>query len=329
MIQLGRLIQFIYDLNPQKNIVRQTFYNYLNLFGLQKLTLIELNNFFAYALTFPFWIQNRVELTKEIQKLLKSYAASSGEELNFDEIDWPQDLQNFELTFFKDLADVVSRHLERTLTSQEKYRLIQDQEKRIIALVLGEDRSLRVTSFDKKVVIRRGLLEPLRTNVSVFYNPDLSLNTQKVHLLEIAPYVLGRIALEPSDSYLIRGYIFQKHLEFTGKSLSEEPHLFYPLKRLEQFFISREFDPFYKQALEIMQTAIEELEIGSSEASLWAQKSLTKAEEIFEKVYMGDQRYYELLSQLRRSLRPSYKQPPIVEVKEWESSSEIQELRLD
>ncbi len=306
-MKIDQFAQYINNLNPQKNTPRVTLFNYLKCFwGPDALLNVQLlNHFFSHTLSFPFWQQNRQELSKEVKFLVDRFYESQSQHFDYTGVIWPTEMQIFELEHFQELKNVLNRFYERSLQTGEQFRLIEDQEKRAIALILKTDQTLQVSTFDKRVTLRSGHVEPLRHDLTVYYDQNLHLDSRFSHMIEVAPYVLARFQAQGEGymGHLIRGYIFQKHLELLGGPLAEQPKIFLPLKKLELFFIDRSQDAFYRQTIEMVQTAIERIEIGDAQSDIWGAKALAKAEEYYENVFMGDRALMDLLKLLRRHLK--------------------------
>src|ERR1044071_6220866 len=79
MIDVTNLAQHIATLEPGKNAARLAFFNYLaNLCEpRQSITAQLLNSFYARALTFQHWQENRAELFEQTQYCLLSFAKAN------------------------------------------------------------------------------------------------------------------------------------------------------------------------------------------------------------------------------------------------------------
>ena len=249
MLKFAPLIKYLSENNPQLTPARLTFYNYLShLADPNALVTDELvENFFASTLDYAHWQQNKPQLGREIHQVLEQYSKISDDFIDLSGIHWPHETQIVELESLKDLTDAAQCYLNSLYKKGEKYRLLLDQDKKLLAVILNPDRSVCVRHFDKKMIIRHGQLEPLRKDLCLHYTSGLELDPDKVQKLEIAPFVTAQFMATPTGlkGSLVRGYICQKFFDLRGEGLSAHPKLFYAVKRMEQHFINRQTDPYY------------------------------------------------------------------------------------
>lgn len=303
MLKVGQLIRFVAGLNPQNTPAKLSFYNFLRGFPNpeEALTpeLIEL--FFIYCMDYPHWAANKNQLGNEVQYLLENFNTFYQQNFDLSKIRFPQTMQLLEIERPSDLEDVLMIFLKRQYSEAEKIRLINDQNKRMIAIVLHEDKTLTVRIFDKKFTIRDGHLEPLRKDLALHYTPNLELSPDHTQKIEVAPYIVSEFRVKNDKVYgcLLRGYVYQKLLEFKGESLKEQTRVLYPIKRIEQFFVDRRTDPYYQDMISQLERTLALIQQGDREALNWSSMILTQAETALENVFTGD----KLLSLLVRDLR--------------------------
>lgn len=307
MVQIGQLLKYLSALNPQSSPTRLTLYNFLNHFyrAEQPLTAPILNTFFSHALEYPHWQQNRSSLGRETQQLLENLMMNlehaSAHTFQMDMVRWPQDMQIVELENFQDFTEAVHHFLTQKFTQGEKFRLISDQQKRLLAVILNKDQSIQVRSFDRKMTIRQGQLEPLRLDMALHYNAKLELISDLPQKLELSPYTCAQFEIVQGEvvGSAVRGYLFQKYQDFRGGPLRNHAKLFYSIKRIEQFYIDRRSDPFYSELMESIERASNFLKMGVPEGLEQAPQVIAQAEAALEQVFVGD----KLLSLLVRDLQ--------------------------
>ncbi len=303
MLKVGQLIRFVAGLNPQNTPAKLSFYNFLRGFPNpeEPLTpeLIEL--FFIYCMDYPHWAANKNQLGNEVQYLLENFNSFYQQNFDLSLIRFPQTMQLLEIERPNDLEDVLMIYLKRQYAEADKIRLINDQNKRMIAIILHEDKGLSVRMYDKKFTIRDGHLEPLRKDLALYYTPNLELSPDHKQKIEVAPYIISEFRVKNDKVYgcLLRGYVYQKLLEFKGESLKEQTRLLYPIKRVEQFFVDRRTDPYYQDMISQLERTLALIQQGDREALNWSSMVLTQAETALENVFTGD----KLLSLLVRDLR--------------------------
>ncbi len=303
MLKVAQLIRFVAGLNPQNTPAKLSFYNFLRGFPNPEdpLTpeLIEL--FFIYCIDYPHWAANKNQLGTEVQYLLENFNNFYQQDFDLSKIRFPQTMQLLEIERVQDLEEVLTIYLKRIYTESDKVRLINDQNKRMIALILHEDKSVTVRVFDKKFTLRDGHLEPLRHDLALYYNSSLELSSDHKQKIEVAPYIVAEFQVKNDkvNGALLRGYVYQKLMEFKGESLREQSRLLIPIKRLEQFFVDRRTDPYYQDLINQLERTLSLIQQGDSEALNWSSMILTQAETALENIFTGD----KLLTLLVRDLR--------------------------
>lgn len=303
MLKVSQLVKFIFDLKPQNTPARLAFFNFLNGFADPNANLDAdlINRFFSYSLDYPHWADNKSQLSHEVQFILQNFNSLFQHKFDTSGVKFPQSSQIIEIDNFSDLSEVVNAYLKTTIGAQDKVRLISDQNKRLLAVILKEDKSIEVRTFDRKFTLRNGLLEPLRKDLHLTYTPQLELQEGVTQTVEVAPYIVAQFKLEKGRVHgqVIRGYVFQKFIELKGELLTEQPRLFFPLKRLEQFFIDRRTDSYYQELVRLLERTTKMVQDEDPQGLTYASAALTRAETALENVFIGD----KLLTLLIRDLR--------------------------
>lgn len=303
MLKVGQLLKFVSDLNPQNTPTRLSFYNFLRGFPHpdEALTQELIETFFNYCMDYPHWASNKQQLGHEVQFLLENFNSFHQEKIDLAPIRFPQHMQMIEIEHFSDLIDAVSSYVKTICADGEKFRILPDQNKRAIAIILRADKGLEVRCYDRKFTIREGLLEPLRKDLALYYTPELELSSHHTHKIEIAPYITAqfRIVKNMVSGSLLRGYVFQKLQELSDEPLQTQTRLLFPIKRLEQFFVDRRTDPYYNDLVSQLERTCALIQQGDAEALKWSSEMLSKAETAVDNVYMGD----KLMTLLMRDLR--------------------------
>jgi hypothetical protein len=303
MLKVGQLIRFLAGLNPQNTPAKLSFYNFLRGFPQPEelLTPDLIETFFMYCMDYPHWAANKNQLGNEVQYVLENFNTFYQQKFDLTAIRFPRTIQLLEIEHFSDLEDIISAYLKRQYSESDKFRLVNDQNKRAIAVILHEDKTLTVRVFDKKFTVRNGHLEPLRKDLALFYTANLDLSPDHLQKIEVAPYIIGefRVKNDKVTGALLRGYVYQKLMEFKGESLREQTRLLFPIKRLEQFFIDRRTDPYYQDLTSQLERTLALIQQGDRDSLKWSGMVLTQAETALENVFTGD----KLLTLLVRDLR--------------------------
>lgn len=303
MLKVGTLIKYLSENNTDQSFqeapARLAFFNYLsNLCALETEVTVELlENFFATFLDYAHWQQNRASLGQEVRDLL-------GGNLDLSNIRWPEETQLVELEQQSDLTDALQFYLNSLYKKGEKYRLILEPDKKVIAIVLMPDHSVCVRSFDRKMIVRHGQLEPLKKDFALFYTPDLELDPTQMQKIEIAPFVTAQFQLASAglQGCLVKGYLGQKFFDLKGPGVSAYPKLFYAVKRLEQHFLNRQTDPFYQETISALERSIDHVRLGDPEAIQNCTDVMARAQNAYEYVFAGDKLMSLLIRDLQHTL---------------------------
>ncbi len=299
MLKVQALIKYLSENNPQSTPVRLALFNYLtNMASTQELVTPELlESFFALCLDYTHWQQNRDQLGSEIQEML-------GEHVDVSALKLPQQTQVVELESLTDVTDALQCYLNAIYKKGEKYRLILEGDKKILAIVLMPDQSIQIRTFDRKMVIRHGQLEPLKKDLILYYNSNLEIVPDQVQRMEIGPFVTAQFILSDTgvEGSLIRGYQHQKFFDLKGENLATYPKLFYSIKRIEQYFLQRQSDPFYQETVSGLERIIEKMRLHEMDSFQEAVDIMARAQNVLEYVFTGDKLLTLLIRDLQHTL---------------------------
>jgi hypothetical protein len=303
MLKVGQLLKFVSELNPQNTPTRLCFYNFLK--GLanpdEPLSKELIEMFFSYSLDYAHWATNKSQLGSEVKYLLDNFNSYYQQKFDTKEIRWPQNTQIIEIDQVQDQIDAASCYVSTLCGPDDKFKVINDQNKRIVSVILRGDRTLECHVFDKKFTIRGGLLEPLRKNLVLYYTPTLELSDKHTHRLDVAPYLTAQFTINENkvSGVLLRGYLYQKLQDFKSEGLTELARLHFAVKRLEQFFVDRRTDNYYQELVQQLERTQNLVQQGDAEATQWSSVILGQAETALEHIYIND----KLLSLLVRDLK--------------------------
>lgn len=304
MLKIGDLIKLLSGQSLQMQPVILTFINFLqNSYRQDEAFTSDLvQNFLNECMEYPHWQQNRESLTTELQKALATTISAFFDLRQLQVLKWPKDTQVIELESVTDQAELVTNFLKSQEKNTDKIRVVYDpNSKRTLGFVLAEDGSITIYSFNNKYVLRKGHLEPLRTDVCLKYDKNLELLNGAIQKLEIAPYVYARFIIDDALAFggVARGYVFQKIQELKGQPLENYPKVFFALKRIEQFFIKKDSDPYYIQLIQSLEKSILAIKLDSDQALENSVDLMVRAQNATEHVFVGD----KLLQLLIRDLQ--------------------------
>jgi hypothetical protein len=303
MLKVGQLLKFVSETNPQNTPTRLCFYNFVKGLGNPEdplsRDLIEM--FFNYALDYAHWATNKNQLGNEVRYLLQNFNSYYQQKFETKDIRFPQQMQIIEIEGTQDQIDAAGCYVATLCGPDDKYKIINDQNRRLVSVILRADKSIEVHVFDKKFTVRGGLLEPLRKNQILYYTAELELSPKHLHRLDVAPYLTAQFSVKEGkvSGVLLRGYLFQKLQDFKFEKLTDLARLHFAVKRLEQFFVDRRTDSYYQELVHQLERTQALVQQGDPEASQWSSVILGQAETALEHIYTND----KLLSLLVRDLK--------------------------
>lgn len=324
MIKIEQLVKFITDLNPQQTPARLSFYNFLRSFADPNDTLSPglIDLFFCSCLDYNHWVSNKNQLGQEIQFLLINSSRQFQKQNNLKHIQFPQTMQVIELEHVDDGVEVLTQYIKSRVTKEgDRFRIVVDQNKRFLALILKEDRNIEIHCYDKKFTLRKGLLEPLRRDLILHYTQHLELSPSHVQKIEIAPHVIAQFTIQDNlvTGSLVRGYVYQKFMELKEVQIQDQPRLFFAVKRLEQFIVDRKTDPYYQNLVNQIERCQQLIQQGEAEALNWSLLIITESETALENIFIGDKFLQLLIRDLSHTVEQAKKsvfstQTPTIEL---------------
>lgn len=292
--------KYLLQLNPEANAARLSLYHFIknHCSSNAPLTAEVLNQFYARALSFSHWRENADALECEVKSCVESFLESF--QSNIASVRHASDIQVIELKNIVDAYEVVKNFMNKKRHEADRVRLLPDSENGIVAILLKNDGSLYIHYFDLLATIRGGHIEPLCTDLVVKYNSNLEPDQNFQHHLQIQAGVTARFQTLPSgvSGKIIRGFAFQKMEEFVQTPLNKIPALFYPLKRLERFFVNRSTDPLYVELTTLLDQSINLLRDNHPDAVKLGSASLERGQNALKLIFPDD----KLLALLLREL---------------------------
>jgi hypothetical protein len=305
MAHVTALAQHILTLEPDKDAARLCLYHYLkNLCeATEQVDSDLINRFYSRALVFNHWQQNKSSLIQETNAILQHYQDTHGIQLPLAGIAIDE-IQVLQAENIRTLELVTQRHLEKHASPYDQIRILPLDGERVVAICLQADRGLRVTVFPRALAIREGELVPLTPEFTLFYSTELQLHPAMTHQIEVGPHAAARfrIGSDGIQGSFVRGYTFQKFGQMNGGGLHRYPVLFYPLKRLEQFFVNRKSDPMYTELTNLLEKALELISAGHPEAMKFAEAALDRGRLALEHIFPDDKLVRLLINNLEKTL---------------------------
>lgn len=289
------------QINSQGIDLSYTLYFYLKQIDLQKAKETSdqklLLDFIFLCLSLNYWRQRQKDFFYQIKRLLRSLQ-------DILEAQFCQRLCRLQICPIdsqRSLYEIVQRQVKKSCGSDDKLRILPDGKANVICLILSSDRVLSVRSYLPYGVIYDGQILPLSDGTRVEYSPELDLVPGQLHILKKDQndfYVIKK-AKEAFFITSLSGVTFIPYSFDQVKMLEKHLPVYYHLKRLEQFFIDRSTDPYYRNLVHLLEAQIQYL---SKDASMECiQESIKVYEKIwsvFDKIFCDDKLLFLLLRQL-------------------------------
>lgn len=294
----------ILQTQPETNAARLSLYHFLknHYQGTESFTPFVLNRYFARVFEFPTVRENAEEFRSEIRSLLESFLDSQNTSWSKEKIE--DDLQVVVIQNQTDLYEIIKRWIEPQQKEAEKIRILPNGDTGIVLVRLHANGALTVYDFDQNCTIRGGEIQPLHTDHFIAYNHELEPQEGLLHSLRVQTGVTAIFRVSPKEvrGSVIRGYTFNKVEEFTEASISRIPLVFYPLKRLERFFVNRATDPLYVELTRLLDQAIVLLREDHPEALALASGAFDRGQNAHQYIFIDDKLLGVLLRELSQLL---------------------------
>lgn len=289
---------------PEANAARLSLYHFLkhHYQGQEPLTPAVLNRYFSRVFEFPTVRENAAAFRAEIHPLLQTFLEAHGLNWSKEQID--DHLQVIEVQNLPDLYEITRHWMDSQQREGEKVRILPNNEEGLVVVRLQPNGELLIHDFDRLCAIRNGVIEPLHADYSVHYNAELEPLPNVLHRLRIQPGVIGTFTNSPGQvaGAVIRGYTFNKIEEFSESAISRLPLIFYPLKRLERFFVNRGTDPLYIELTRLLDQAIVLLREEHPEAPSLAAAAFERGQNAHQYIFTDDKILGLLLRELSQLL---------------------------
>ena len=260
-------------------------------------------DFVFLCLSLVYWRERQKDFFSRVKMFLEPLK----ELLDFD-TNFCQRLYNLQVCTIDSqntLYEIVKRQAMGSLGSGEKLRILPDGKKCVISLILSSDGILSVRSYLPYGVIYDGQIWPLSDGTHLKYSPEMDLLTDHLHILNKSQNDFYFIR-KTKDTFAITGVsgvTFAPNSFDQVKTLENHNQMYYHLKRLEQFFIDRSTDPYYRDLVHLLETQVQDLSRNSQGVSE-SIKVYEKVWSIFDRVFRDD----KLLSLLLRQLSDKIEQ---------------------
>jgi len=304
MVQIQQIVEQLRSrVNPSLDS-HAAFLNYLAVH--EELTLDwsfgVLNRFYRECLVYPHWQQNKSRLKEQTRQLLTSIQQAHLWDLELEKVQWVDEVQVITLERWQDRKEVIERHFKQKLYHQQpiEIRFINDQ-RRLMAIIFNKsNQQIHMYGIEDKFILNQGLLEPLTGLSGLRFDQELNLIEGGWFTLELGSFILSKFRTIKGlyDYRATRGYLFQKFQSFTKAPLETIPKLFYPLKRLENYFIKKESNPYYVGLSQELERTIELLRMREPLDKGYITDLIIRVRNAIEYVFVSDKLLHLYIKEL-------------------------------
>jgi hypothetical protein len=269
-----------------------------------------INGFFAQALLLPYWQEKRQELYTDIRELLQKFFTLSGAVFTLDQLWNLPRMQLILLNHIESLYLTVRGYEQSRLKEGESLRVLPDGESRVVTIKKLARGEINVRTYSNLVRIHGAGLAPISHDQELHYNAGLELQHDRIQHLKPAPHSSARFIVGAGGiaAQFISGYAFRQTQTLKLPAISQEPRLFYPLKRLERFYVYRPSDPYYIELIGTLDRAIQMIHSGTEGAMNYARSTFEGGQIAFDQIFPDDKQLYGRLKELARLI--SYENHP-------------------
>lgn len=318
MATIHQFTQYLFAQNHQANAARFAWFNFCknHCEGSALFDVNCVNRFISRSLSHPHWQANRAHLAVEINNSLETFLYKKGtsSDRQFFQIENLIDVNTIQIVAIEnanELNHTIKRFVSREFVKEAQLKVVSDGKKQSFAIKSFADKSLQVQCFDNIMLIKNGELVPLNQDQYLFYDENLELSTRFVHHISIAPYTTVRFVVNnQSDSRLsgslIKDHTFQKYDVFTAQLLKTLPRVFYPIKRIEQYFIDPKSEPYYIELQTTLERTLLLLKGNHPDGYNLGKNAIEKGKMAIESLYPSDKSLLSLVRDLESILNRMY-----------------------
>ena len=302
MVSVTHFAQYLLKLDPQKNVARLALYHYLkNICDIQaELKPQMIRDFYSRILNFPYWQSNHKALGEIVAQDLEGFLTEVGLKWDNESLRHAHQVQWLELKQPEDFHALIQDECNRIAKPGDRVKLIPISENQMLALVLFSTGNMRIQVFSNVAMVQGAKLRPLMPLTHLEYDSKMDLQTHFDHLLEGPMLTLNKFQItdEGLRGWILRGYTLQKYETLNGGNLTQNPELFYTLKRIEKYYINPQSDPFYLELVGILEKAYQLLSQGHPDAPRMGEAALQRGKQALKNIFPNDKLLLLLVSNI-------------------------------
>ena len=295
------LARHMLSFQPNKDAARLCLYHYLIHHHEQDTPLTPqlFENFCRFALVHQHWQEQAVALSQELQYILQHYNETFMLDWNLKDFVFPDHWQVVAIKNSIEGIYIFEKWAEKNTETGSKNRVFYTKDQNYLILSQTPEGQVTVIHSTPLMLIKNGELQPLSMAIRLQYDKNLELKPDLTQYLKVDSNTYARFKINKKmlQGMLIRGYIFQNKSEPQGR-VNEFPEIYYPLKKVEQYYVDRKSDPDYQELVQVLEKALELFRLNHPEAESFGQAALNRGRSALDNIFLNDNVIQALVDQL-------------------------------
>ncbi len=291
---------------PNKDAARLCLYHYLihHCNPDTPLSPALFENFCRLSLVYDHWQKNSLALSQELQFILQHYNETFMLDWSLKDFVFPDHWQVVAIKNSIEGIYIFEKWAQKNLPAGTPVKVLYTREKEYLIIIQNPNEDVTVIHSSPLMLILKGELQPLTTSIKLEYNQNLELKSGVPQYLKVDNNTYARLHVQQKavKGLIIRGYIFQNQMVIEGK-MNQFPQLYYPLKKVEQYYIDRKSDPDYQELVQVLEKANELFSLNHPEAREFGRAAHDRGESALENIFTNDNVIQVLVDQLKSQVK--------------------------
>jgi hypothetical protein len=308
MASVGDFTTFILGAFKSEEDGRVALYHFLkNFHPVNTAVSPELvNEFYSEALQLNYWQDKKHILQADVQEVIQRFFSQANEPFRLDLLWDLGKLQLIAINHTENLCAII-REFEQgiPLGAGESVRVLPETATRALSIRRSNLGEVVVRTYSNLARLQQTKLQPLAPDQEIFYDPGMelkrgmfqklkpSLNTQVRFMVDQGPDAVV-------TAQFVNGFAFRQTQAITFANINQESRIFFPLKRLERFYIYRPSDPYYMELISSIERALLMLQSQKPEAFELARQTFDSGQIAFDQIFPDDKALYSRLRELAK-----------------------------
>lgn len=291
MANVTQISQYLFRKDPQKTLVRLSFYHFLkNASESSKIVNFQFfQEFVERCFNFPYWQERQTQFQQEFTPLIQELQELPGIEISEEQKSILNNLQVISIRTSREFEIILKTHLKE-LSALEQHKLIITESNHFLALSLLSSGGIKVRLFQPICRVINGKLVPIDSISELEYTSYMELMPGQNQRLQVNELKTAQFFMEDGICHgkMIQGYHFQNGGTVETQSLGAVPELYHGIKALERYFINPSSDPFYRELVDQLEKVYHLLNENNSVGLQMAPPLLKKGKEALRNIFQKD-----------------------------------------